>query len=166
MGIRRSFWYLVSNGILWFLVGRVLPKKWFSPSAAPFRPFAFEKDGAFYDRFGIRFWHKKLPDMSRYLPRLMPKKALEKGFSSGLLRMLQETCVAEFTHLALMITSLKILEWTPLPLGIALLLIYNLLFNLPFVMIQRYNRPRLSHLSERIDERRSPVVEGTLAKHA
>ncbi|MBP3686526.1 MAG: hypothetical protein J6J21_05800, partial [Clostridia bacterium] len=86
--------------------------------------------------------------------------------SNGLIRMLQETCVAEFTHLALMITSLKILEWTPLPLGIALLLIYNLLFNLPFVMIQRYNRPRLLHLSERIDERRSPVVEGTLAKHA
>lgn len=150
MGFQKSAIFLLCTGIVSFFLGRLLPKKWFDPTRLPFQALPFEKDGAFYDRFGIRFWHKKAPDMSRILPRFIPKKALEKGFSRNLPRMLQETCVAEVTHFFLIFAGLGILRYMPSVFGVLLWLFYTVI-NLGFIMIQRYNRPRLMHLSERIE---------------
>ena len=60
--------------------------------------------------------------------------------------MIQETCVAELIHMLLSVTGLACLAIWPGLGGIAVTIVYILLGNLPFIIIQRYNRPRLERL--------------------
>ncbi|MDO5401366.1 MAG: glycosyl-4,4'-diaponeurosporenoate acyltransferase [Eubacteriales bacterium] len=142
--------YLAAVGLAAFFLGRLLPKDWFSYGEAPFRAFPFERGGKIYEALGIRKWKDRLPDMSRILPRLIPSKALPKATSARQVEaMLRETCVAELTH-----GLLCILGWGCIKLwkgagGWVLWALYAL-GNLPFCMIQRYNRPKLARLLARL----------------
>ncbi len=162
MAFFKCMRYLCTIGVFSFFLGRVLPKHLFRPESPLFTPKPFEKDGAFYERFRIRLWQKKVPDMSKLFPQLMPEKALKKGFHENLERMLQETCIAEAVHLALIFFSLPCLYWMPGITGVLLWAIYNLLFNLPYIFIQRYNRPRLMRLQQRITKKREESVANRL----
>lgn len=161
-----AFWkcvnYLVLTGIISFFVGRIIPKRWFSADVFPYRSFAFEQDGKFYDRFKIRFWQKKVPDMSKILPKLMPAKCISYDYKEQLPRMLQETCVAEFIHTLLCFSGLYCLKLWPGMGGAVVSVIYILVFNLPYIMIQRYNRPRLMRLNNRIKQQTISVSEGSI----
>lgn len=53
--------YLAITGVISFAAGRILPKEWFHPEQFPYRSYAFEKDGRFYERFKIRRWQNKVP---------------------------------------------------------------------------------------------------------
>ena len=57
--------------------------------------------------------------------------------------MIEETCMAEATHIVMSFVGLGCIRICPGFGGILLTLIDILLFNLPFILIQRYNRPRL-----------------------
>ena len=61
---------------------------------------------------------------------------------------LQETCVAEFVHWCLLLLSFPLYSYVPTPFGAAVTILYAL-SNLPFIFIQRYNRPRLLRLLNR-----------------
>ena len=148
MGLFRCILYLAFTGILSFLLGRILPKKLFRADFVPFRSLAFEKGGTIYKKLGVHRWQNRLPDMSRVFPSLMPSKNISSLKKKGLERMLQETCVAEFIHVLLMLTGLYCLRLWPGAGGIVLAAVNTLLFNLPFVIIQRYNRPRLLRLRQ------------------
>ena len=149
-GFWKCFWYLMSTGILAFFVGRIVPKKWFRADLFPYRPYKFENNGHFYDKFGVRKWQNKVPDMSKILPKMMPAKNLTGNYKKRMPRILQETCVAEMTHFGLCITGLLCLKLYPSVGGVIVYLLYVLVFNLPFVIIQRYNRPRLMMIMHRI----------------
>ena len=109
--------YLAATGIGAFFLGRLLPKTWFRGDAFPYRCYPFEQK--LFRVLHIKDWQSRVPDMSRILPGLMPDKKLTAETFSDLPRMIQETCVAEMIHV---------------------------LGNLPFILIQRYNRPRLQRL--------------------
>ena len=162
MAIWKCGNYLVLTEIISFFVGRIIPKRWFSADVFPYRSFAFEQDGKFYDRFKIRFWQKKVPDMSKILPKLMPAKCISYDYKEQLPRMLQETCVAEFIHTLLCFSGLYCLKLWPGMGGAAVSVIYILVFNLPYIMIQRYNRPRLMRLNNRIKQQTVSVLEGSI----
>lgn len=151
--------YLALMGVIGFFAGRVLPKHWFCPKQFPYRSYAFEQNGKFYDRFQIRLWQNKVPDMSKILPKLMPAKRLTGDYKEMLPRMIQETCVAELIHLILCLTGLYCMKLWPGIGGLAVAVLHALLLNLPFIMIQRYNRPRLLRLYERIRSREVCVEE-------
>jgi len=88
-----------------------------------------------------------VPDMSKIFPKRMPaKKICGKVSSEKLVVMLQETCVAEMIHGILMLTGFGCVHLWPGAGGWILALVNALLGNLPFVLIQRYNRPRLVHM--------------------
>lgn len=152
-----GFWYcalyIAAIGVGMFLLGRLLPKQWFRWDVFPYKDFRFERRGRVYDKLGIRFWQKKAPDMSRLFRRLMPPKKLSGELDEPTLRlMLQETCAAEFTHWVLTLLGLWCVKlWREL--GWLFWLIYFLLGNLPFILIQRYNRPRLATLLHRMERR-------------
>lgn len=150
MGFWKCFWYLIITGVIAFFAGRLLPKNWFRPDLFPYRCCKFEKDGQIYDKLNIRKWQNKVPDMSRILPKWMPAKNLSGNFRERMPRMLQETCVAEFIHSALCVTGLRCLKLYPGIGGVIIVLLYIVVFNLPFIIIQRYNRPRLMKLLKRI----------------
>lgn len=162
MGFWRCFWYLIITGVIAFFVGRLLPKKWFRPDLFPYRSYKFEQDGRIYDKLNIRKWQNKVPDMSRILPKWMPAKNLSGNYRERLPRMLQETCVAELIHSALCITGLHCIKLWPGLGGVVIVILYTVFFNLPFVIIQRYNRPRLMKLTQRVQEANKKQAEGEL----
>lgn len=158
------FWdcvqYLAVTGIIAFFLGRLIPKKWFRADKFPFSSFAFEKNGKFYNKFKIRIWQNKVPDMSKILPKIMPAKSISSDYREKLPRMLQETCVAEFIHVLLCFSGLKCIKLWPGAGGKIIVFLYIVLFNLPYIMIQRYNRPRLLKLNKNIE--RQETKEGSV----
>lgn len=150
MGFKLCVIYIAAIGALGFVAGRFLPKRWFRYDAPPFKALPFENDGHFYRKLGIHRWHKLLPDMSRILPGLMPPKRVTAHISAAQAEvMVQETCIAEVIHVCLSILGLAIPFLWPGPGGIVACLVYILIGNVPFILIQRFNRPKLVHLLER-----------------
>ena len=131
-------------GAVSFVLGRLFPKRWLHPDRFPFRTCAWEEK--LWKLLRIRKWQSKVPDMSRIFPKLMPAKALTQQTARDLPLMIQETCVAELTHGLLCIVGLSLLRLWPGTGGVILTAVYILLGNLPFLLIQRYNRPRLQRL--------------------
>ncbi len=157
-----GFWYCAGYialiGGVGFILGRLLPKSWINENRFPFSAWGFEDGGKIYERIGVRYWQKKLPDMSRILPGTMPEKKIGTNFRQELPVMIKETCVAEITHWFLCIAGLRCISlwWGPGGTAIACI---NILGNLPFILIQRYNRPRLTRLQERACRTRKRVQE-------
>ena len=150
------FWnciiYLALTGIVGFLLGRILPKKWFRADKFPYRTFRFENDGRIYLRLNIRKWQNRIPDMSKILPKLMPAKALSHSYGAKeLMIMVQETCVAEFIHALLCVAGLFCMLIWKAPGGVIIAILY-FLGNLPFILVQRFNRPRLLKLLARLEQ--------------
>lgn len=143
--ILQFFLIAAGLGILAFFVGEALPRRWFNPDAFPYRSAAWERGGACYEKLGIRKWKDAFPDMSRFVAKTVRKKA---GFSRDpehVERLILETCSAEAVHWALMAAGLLF----PIligPSGWICFFLYNLLGNVPPILIQRYNRPRLKKL--------------------
>lgn len=152
-GFGKCCAYLAAIGIFSFFLGRILPKEWFRYDRFPYRPFSFERSGNLYAALGIRRWKSKLPDMSRIFRRWMPPKTLPCTLAPVQLhRMLQETCVAEFTHTLLCAAGFGcVFLWTGSG-GWSMAVLF-LLGNLPFNLIQRHNRPKLARIFQKTQVR-------------
>ena len=147
--------YMVILGILCFPLGRLLARHDFCPDRFPFSGLPFEQNGKLYERIGIRRWQNLVPDVSRVFPQIVPRKAMENNLNvSGLYRMVQETCVAELTHVLLCLTGFVLVWIWPGAGGVILYLIYVLFGNFPFILIQRYNRPRLLRILRMAERKR------------
>ena len=140
--------YLGVIGLLSNAVARHIPRR-FAPDKPPFGPLPFEKNGQLYEKAGIRKWKDKVPDVSRVLKFMTPKKLVPGDLGTEAENLVQETCVAELVHWTLWALSLPVLLFWRSFGGAVFVSVYNLLGNLPFIMIQRYNRPRLAHLARR-----------------
>lgn len=145
--------YLLLLGAVSHMVGQALPRHWFSWVRFPFRPLSWERDGARYDCIRIRRWKDHVPDMSRYLGDMVKKQVPPQATAAQVQEVLRETCVAEVVHAGLMLLSLPVFliwksRWCILLYGL-----YNLLGNLPYLLIQRYNRPRLMKLLGRLQQK-------------
>lgn len=137
--------YLAVIGVLGFLLGRVLPYHWLKEETFPYQSFAFEHQGQIYEKIGIRKWQNQIPDMSKLFPKLMPAKKLEGNVPERLPVMIKETCVAELIHVLLGIAALYCLHlWKGIG-GVCITVLYEI-GNLPFIIVQRYNRPRMMKL--------------------
>lgn len=140
-------------GILSFLVGRIVPKKWFRYDRFPYRLFGFEKGGRVYRAAGICRWKSTFPDMSAIFPKLIPSKKLPGTVNAmHVERMIQETCIAEATHFLLGVLGFGcVLFWNTAE-GMILAILYAL-GNIPYIMIQRYNRPKLVLILDRLRDK-------------
>lgn len=136
-------------GAMSFLIGEALPRRNFNFQEFPFLPFAWEDGGRFYNRFRIDRWKDKLPDMSQYIQKAFRKKMpMHQMSSEHTYRLVIETCVAEVVHWVLVCIG---------PVYLALFrgawggvgLFFSVVGNLPFIMVQRYNRPRLVRMLDR-----------------
>ena len=149
MSFLKCMLYLAALGVLSFLVGRLIPQEWIHADRFPFRCCDWEENGTVYNAFSIRKWQNKVPDMSKLFPRLMQEKKMTRNFREDLPVMIRETCIAEIIHWALCLASLWCLWLWPGFGGFCVAFLYSV-GNLPFIMIQRYNRPRLVGLQARI----------------
>ena len=159
MNFWKCFCFLIITGVIAFFAGRILPKKWFRADLFPYRSYKFEQDGRIYDKLHIRKWQNKVPSMSKILPFMMPAKNLSGDYKKRLPRMLQEPCVAELIHTLNCFVGLYCLKLYPGVGGVIILILYITLFNLPFIIIQRYNRPRLMRLAKRVYQNENTNAE-------
>lgn len=138
-------------GALAHFIGEALPRTWFHPKKFPYRAFAWEQNGKFYQRIGIQRWKDWMPDKSKFVKSTYAKRVGSMRSAEHMLRLVQETCVAEIVHWVLLFIS-PILLWTMESPGSGLCTFVYGISNLPFIAIQRYNRPRLMALYERLKQ--------------
>src|SRR5690606_37134695 len=109
----------------------------------------FETGGRWYrDRLRIHCWKDRLPEAGALFAGGMSKRQLPAYDTAGLELFARETRRAELAHWWAMGCAPLFVLWNP-PLAAALLLAYGVLVNLPFIVIQRYNRARIVALLAR-----------------
>lgn len=148
MSLLYAALYVAALGILSHFVGQALPRAHFDPQRFPYRSADWENGGKVYEKLGIKHWKDRLPDMSKIMPDMVKKK-MSAVKLQGMDVLIAETCVAECVHWALILLSLGIFFFWRGAWAVVFWLVYNLLGNLPFIIIQRYNRPRLVMLEQR-----------------
>ena len=135
-------------GALAFLGGELLPRKNFDYTTFPYRPYHWERNGEIYEKLHIRAWKDRVPDMSRQVKTMFAKKLVNPRDPEYTRRLILETCVAELVHRVLFLLSPIFAQYMTGVYADLAMLVYAL-GNLPFILIQRYNRPRLVRLMEK-----------------
>ena len=156
MGLILGIAYIAAAGVASHFIGEALPRELFDPRRFPFAPLRWERDGRLYRALRVHAWKTRLPDMSRVAPDMVRKSVSLTGSSAEARRVAVETCVAEAVHWVLMLLSFVIYLLYPRPLGAALAVLYGL-SHVPFIVIQRYNRPTLVTLAERLQQREERI---------
>ena len=152
MPLLFSVFYVLFCGIMAHVIGEAVPRRWFCAKRFPYAPHKWERNGAVYEGIGIRRWKDKLPDMSRMIGRMYPKRFERFPTAEGVERLIAETCVAEATHMVLCLVAPVIWLFWRTYVGV-LLTALVVICNLPFILTQRYNRPHLVALYMRLRAR-------------
>ena len=158
MGFVNCILYIGFLGIAAYPVGRIISKYDLDPEWFLFREHAWELEGKIYEKLRIKHWHTKIPDVSQVLGKWMPQKKLKVGFTAETVRtLIRETCIAEIVHTLLNIAGIGLFSlWKGIG-GIVVYLIYFLLGNMPFIIAQRYNRPRLKKLLNHLELKEAKI---------
>ncbi len=131
------------------IIGDQLPKSLYSYKRWMFRERRWEHGGRVYERlFGVKYWKSKLPDISDFMKWRFNKKHLAELDNHYLDVFLIESCKAEFTHWMIILSSVLSLLWDSI-VSALLIFLLSVILNLPYIIIQRYNRPRLIRLLKR-----------------
>ena len=152
MPFLKSLIYGLVVGIAAYFIGESLPRRWFHADRFPFRSRKWEKDGTVYRKLHVQNWKDHVPDMSRIMKNMVPKRLGVCPTSKQVRILVQETCVAETVHTVLCLFAPPIWFFWRNVIG-ALLMSAYILGNLVFVIIQRYNRPALISLAQRLEHR-------------
>ncbi len=137
-----GLWHLV----VFFMCLR-MPLASFNPSKGRFVQKDWERGGLWYrDKLKIQVWKDKLP---QYIGKSGFSKQHLNGLSIDYIdRFIEETCRGEWMHMKNCICSIIILIINPLLVGLVTSF-FIVLGNLPFAIVQRYNRFRLQILRKR-----------------
>ncbi len=131
-----------------------LPDRFFAPDSALFRSRRFEQEGTLYLRvFAVHRWKHLLPDGgAAWKKKGFQKKRLDNTGAVNLNRFLVESARGEMTHWLAILPFWVFGFFTP---GYVLwmMLAYALVINLPCIIVQRYNRPRIHRLLRLMNEK-------------
>jgi len=148
------------NSLIWFVlyiaagfINVRIPLARFNPNGWLFRPRRWEKGGAFYDRtLHLKAWKGLLPDGAALFRRGFRKKRMRSRDHEYCRKFVLETCRAESLHWTVLAAAPLFFLWNEWRVAV-LMIPFAVLVNLPCVVTQRFNRPRLSRLQERGDSR-------------
>ena len=130
-----------------------IPDRRYVPSSFFFRSHKWEKEGRIYDKiFKVSSWKGFLPDGGAITSGGYRKKHLTDFSGGNLQKFLIESCRAELSHW-LAILPFWVFGFIAPARVIFYMLIYALVINLPCIIAQRYNRPRIIGLMERKNAR-------------
>ncbi len=158
---------LAANIVVWFVAQAAsgwwahrLPLDRVATDGPVLRLRRVEAGGRLYERtFRIRRWKDRLPEAGDLFAGGVSKRQLPRTGDGGLERFAAETRRAERAHWV-SLTCLPLFPlWNP-PIGVAILVAYGLVANLPFIAVQRYNRARVDRILAR-RARRSGSRPGT-----
>lgn len=132
------------DALIAFIIHKI-PPKYFQADLKIFKVYKWER--RFYEKIGIKKWKDRVPDTGELCN--FKKDKLKSTELDYLHLFLVESCYAEAIHIAMaLIGILDIFIW---PIKYCLnftipMAITNFLMNLPPILIQRYNRPKLMKL--------------------
>lgn len=150
------FWTLVFDSVAWSILQPGLgylsmrfPPSWLDPERWLYRSRAWERDGEIYQAlFRVRSWKSRLPSGGTLFGgfSMMQVSARDRDY---LQTWLTETCRAELCHWIAIAPSLLFFLWNP-PWLALVMVAYAIAFNVVPIIAQRYNRPRLLALMQRV----------------
>ena len=132
--------------ILRIVIDHYLPTSHTDLDKKHFQSFAWEENGNFYDR------HFKVSKWKDYLPSIdftagFSKRHIIANNSAYFEQFIREMNMAESHHVRSIISTLIFFIWNPLNMFL-LVLTLSILVQAPFIIIQRYNRPRMHDLQK------------------
>ncbi|MGD9605101.1 MAG: glycosyl-4,4'-diaponeurosporenoate acyltransferase [Bacilli bacterium] len=137
-------WFLLQSGSAYICLK--LNDKYYQSQNFIFKIRAWEQNGFIYERiFHVRRWKKFLPDGSKVVKGGYQKSHLHDFSEENLHRFIIESARAELTHWLAIIPFWVFGLFMPL-YAVFIMLLYALIVNLPCIIAQRYNRPRVIHL--------------------
>lgn len=140
-------WPLLQVAAAW--VSRLLPAPYFQSTVGFYSSHRWESGGSFYQRvFRIRKWKHLLPDGGAMVGGYA-KKHLTDYSRQNLETFIEESCRAEFSHWLAMLPFWVFGFFAEFTI-IYLMLAYAVVINLPCILAQRFNRPRIQKVLERL----------------
>ncbi len=105
----------------------------------------WEKSGRIYEDLRIKKWKHRLPEARKWFNRGVGKKGIQIRHSEGLRLLKNQTDRSELSHWLQILPAPLFFLFNPAWAGWVMVL-YGILFNLPFIIVQRYNRTRLNKI--------------------
>jgi len=114
----------------------------------------WELEGKLYEKvFLVKYWKDIVPEAGELI-KIHPfdKKKLKSKEKSYIERFIIETCRAELVHILIFLSTPFAFLFNP-PIGDYLMAAYGILANIPFIIIQRYNRIRFVKVLKKIEKK-------------
>jgi glycosyl-4,4'-diaponeurosporenoate acyltransferase len=152
---------IVANSV--FLVGisfasgylcHFIPFSFYNIKNPIFKKRFWELEGKLYEKvFFVKYWKDIVPEAGELI-KIHPfdKKKLKSKEKSFIERFIIETCRAELVHILIFLSTPFAFLFNP-PIGDYLMAAYGILANIPFIIIQRYNRIRFVKVLEKIEKK-------------
>lgn len=141
--INTAFWLVCCFGMAWFV--RIFPNSLYNPANGFFKEKPYERK--LYKKMNVAGWKDKLPEWGKLLN--FEKKNLHKEITLEYIdQFILETCYAEAGHLGMAVTGFACI-FVNSSANFLMALSFsaaNVCIQIPFILIQRYNRPRLLRL--------------------
>jgi glycosyl-4,4'-diaponeurosporenoate acyltransferase len=152
------YWLMLSlNIVLWpffhILISKITLKmkdESFSKDAGIYKARRFEQDGRFYEKvLLIKKWKKIIPDGATIFNEGFKKKSLTGTSIEYIQTFINETRRAELSHLLQIIPCIVFFIFNRFEIAM-IMVAYALIFNVPLIWLQRYNRMRFQKLLTRL----------------
>lgn len=123
-----------------------IPIDWFARHGRLFKSFAWERGGRVWQElFRVKKWKGHIPDGTLFISNGYDKSHLHGADASSLHDFLLESRRAECVHWLTILPAFLFVLWNPV-WAAGLNILYAVLFNVPLIVVQRFNRPRLERL--------------------
>jgi len=131
---------------IWGFVAHLLPDEFVDRDTWVTRTRAWERNGRWYaDHLHVARWKDRVPEAGSAFAGGFAKRSTNNGDPDTVRTFIVETRRAEYAHWMMGAGWLIPSLWGPWYAGV-LNLLFGLFIALPFVAIQRFNRPRLKRL--------------------
>lgn len=134
-------------------VSLILPENLFIYTKWLFKERKWEHGGTVYQKlFNIKKWKDKLPELSDIIKRNFPKKKLPSFNVEYLKKYIVESCRSEMCHWMIVISVIVFSSWFNDDME-NFIFILAVILNVPYIMIQRFNRPRIINVMQKNAEK-------------
>jgi len=140
--------FLVSS-IIVTIISTNLPERYYNYKNWIYKERKWENKGEFYQQvFKVKRWKNHMPEIADFIKSAFSKNSIKEFDNEYIEKYLLESSRAEFAHWCIIFSSVIFLFYEGIATFIYMLLI-AILLDAPFIIIQRYNRPRIIRIMKR-----------------